>query len=661
MARRRQPPKDFSDLTGTRAVLYCRVSHIQKKSKRSGDEAADEKSRAVDEKSVDDQEREGRAWADRTGVQLVEVFRDAGLSASKYATKDRPDFQRLLAFVEAGSVDVVWVWAVDRSQRDLRVFAEMRELFQKHQVALAVNSRLHDPNEDDDWMMLGITSMFGERYSVELSKNVTRGQGSSAANGQPHGSVTYGYRRRRGDNRPDGVSEDRVWIDKRTKQYVWQEPHYFDDEGRAVEDSPAWVVREIFRRILAGDSLSRIARDLNDRGVPLPRGAIPTPKSGWTANGLRKIALNPAYIGLRVRQHDWNRLEDAHRSALAVKGKWPALVDEGDFWTVHRELTRPERKHTRPAAAKSLLSCLVTCGKCGGQVVAGWTERRGNRYHTYNCGNLRCVGIKSAPLDEYVEEIIVQWLSDPGVFAELTRVDDSAVAAEARAEANELRVDLEVWRRKAIAGEIDANFYATIEQDRLRRIDAADKRGEPATIPAALGNLVGPEAEAAWNRASLEVKRQVIRMVADITLMPSDRSGAEARWYGAPVSERVQWRWLLGPDTDQAVAPPVSRPSPLRILQLRPADADALLEVARHGPFPQMELVSRLGISKSNMWNCVGRLVKRGWFEQQWGTGDSRTGRGHSPMLTLTEAGQQTVATLLGSDSEEVHQQDSKA
>src|SRR6266566_3722037 len=156
MARQRRPHKDFHDLTGMRAALYCRVSYIPKRGKD-----ADEDRRAADEKSVDDQEREGRAWAARMGVQLVDpVFTDAGLSASPFSLKGRgraarPEFDKMLKLVEADEVDVVWVWAIDRSNRDLRVFTEMRDVFQEHQVALSVSGRLHDPNSYDDWMMLG--------------------------------------------------------------------------------------------------------------------------------------------------------------------------------------------------------------------------------------------------------------------------------------------------------------------------------------------------------------------------------------------------------------------------------------------------------------------------------------------------------------------------
>ena len=48
---------------------------------------------------------------------------------------DRPALQRLLADIEAGKVDCVVVYKVDRLSRSLLDFARMMEAFEQHQVA----------------------------------------------------------------------------------------------------------------------------------------------------------------------------------------------------------------------------------------------------------------------------------------------------------------------------------------------------------------------------------------------------------------------------------------------------------------------------------------------------------------------------------------------
>jgi hypothetical protein len=57
--------------------------------------------------------------------------------------------------------------------------------------------------------------------------------------------------------------------------------------------SPAAIVSRIFADTIAGDSAGRIARRLNDDGVPSPQGAR------WSANTVAVIVENPVYVGER--------------------------------------------------------------------------------------------------------------------------------------------------------------------------------------------------------------------------------------------------------------------------------------------------------------------------------------------------------------------------
>jgi len=92
--------------------MYCRVSQ----------------DRDGTEKSTEDQEAEGRRWAERQHVLLAEVYRDNDRSASRFATRQREDFTRMMADLAAGKLDVLWFWELPRSQRRLDVFAKLRDL-----------------------------------------------------------------------------------------------------------------------------------------------------------------------------------------------------------------------------------------------------------------------------------------------------------------------------------------------------------------------------------------------------------------------------------------------------------------------------------------------------------------------------------------------------
>jgi len=51
------------------------------------------------------------------------------------ANMDRPALQRLLADIEAGQIDCVVVYKVDRLSRSLLDFARMMQTFDKHRVS----------------------------------------------------------------------------------------------------------------------------------------------------------------------------------------------------------------------------------------------------------------------------------------------------------------------------------------------------------------------------------------------------------------------------------------------------------------------------------------------------------------------------------------------
>jgi DNA invertase Pin-like site-specific DNA recombinase len=82
-----------------RAVLYLRVSTI--------------------EQTTANQERELRAVAERTGWEIVKVYKDHGISGAKGRDK-RPAFNALCRDATKRQFDIVMAWSVDRLGRSLQ-------------------------------------------------------------------------------------------------------------------------------------------------------------------------------------------------------------------------------------------------------------------------------------------------------------------------------------------------------------------------------------------------------------------------------------------------------------------------------------------------------------------------------------------------------------
>jgi site-specific DNA recombinase len=256
---RRSAKRDINDMVDRRVGLYCRVS-IDK------DDTG---------KSTTDQAAIGREWVEKVGAVIADAYIEKGSrSASRFATKDREEYTRLLADIEAGKLEVVWFWEQSRSSRRLDVFAELRNICRDRGVLWVERDRVIDPNDNNDMMMAGFKAIISEQDSEMTSLRVTRGKASSAQAGRRAGRVAYAYKA----------------LYASDASYLHDVPDMFDGDGKPVEDSPAYIVREIYTRILAGHSITSIRRDLNDRGVTTKQGYP------WANSKILTVATSPTYL-----------------------------------------------------------------------------------------------------------------------------------------------------------------------------------------------------------------------------------------------------------------------------------------------------------------------------------------------------------------------------
>jgi site-specific DNA recombinase len=161
------------------------------------------------------------------------------------------------------------------------------------------------------------------------------------------------------------------------------------------------VVRWMFAQRLAGHSVARIARALNDAVVPCPSAADPgrnPHRSGaaWTLRTVATILGNPRYTGRQV----WNRqrtdrdLADPADVSLRHKSvqRWnlpdgrvissklahEALVSESDFIAAQdiSAARGPAPRHDpeMPEKRRYLLAGLLVCASCGRRMESAWSH-----------------------------------------------------------------------------------------------------------------------------------------------------------------------------------------------------------------------------------------------------------------------------------------------
>lgn len=271
--------------------------------------------------SVEDQEREIRAWCGKQSVALEQVFKDDGISGYEL---DRPGLNQLREFVaRSPQKGTVVMWRRDRLCRPedpldgLLIEREIRRC----------GWRIHyltGPNEVGIPLVDAILGLVehhtaGE-YLRKLAEDSLRGNLARVLERKiPGGKIPYGYAKAVVD--PQG---------KRLRTISRAEKHrkLSDEITRLVPGDPdeIEIVRWVYDEYANGrQGYAPIAGELNSRGVPAPAGGV------WVSGSVRELLTNRVYAGDLV----WNKETTAKF-----------------FKVVGRELARQDGVHTSRLTGK---------------------------------------------------------------------------------------------------------------------------------------------------------------------------------------------------------------------------------------------------------------------------------------------------------------------
>ncbi len=303
------------------------------------------------------QTKECKAKAAALGWTVAEVYEDNDTSAT--SIKPRPRYRQMLADLDAGLVDAVVVWDLDRLTRRPIEVEEFIDLADRRGIALASVGGDVDLSTDNGRLFARIK---GAVARSEVERKGTRQRSANdqrAADGRPSaGRRAYGYS-------PDGL-------------------HLVDVEASHLR----WAAE----RILAGDSLHAVVRGVDGRGARTTAG------NPWTSTQLRRTLQNPRYAGLRV-----------HRGEVVGTGSWPTLFDEGTHAALVAVFADPAR-HVASPPRRYLLSGVATCGVCDGRIFGVGEKDKGP---LYRCHTRLHINRQAAPIEQLVASVIVARLERP--------------------------------------------------------------------------------------------------------------------------------------------------------------------------------------------------------------------------------------------------------
>ena len=313
-------------------------------------------------------------------VAVAESYDDGGCTG---ANMDRPALQRLLRNVEAGRVDCVVVYKVDRLSRSLLDFARIIGLFEAHEVSFVSVTQQFNTATSMGTLLLNVLLSFAQ-FEREMIAERTRDKVAAARRkGKWTGGMpVLGY-----DVDPEG--------------------------GRlVVNPDEAERVRAIFDLYLERRSLLGVVQELDRRGWRtkrhVSRKGRATGGKAFTKTGLSSLFKNPLYIG-KVRSQ-----------GAVHPGEHEAIVDD-EIWGRVQRLLRDNGGNGHSGngrqrrGAPPLLRGLLTCRPCGQAMTQSVTVRGKRRYRYYVCLAAQKNGWENCPTKsvraEEIESSVIEQLS----------------------------------------------------------------------------------------------------------------------------------------------------------------------------------------------------------------------------------------------------------
>jgi DNA invertase Pin-like site-specific DNA recombinase len=474
-----------------RAACYCRISS-DPKDKREGTQRQREDTAAL---------CEIKDW------KVVDYYVDDDRSASN--GKPRPQWERLLADIEAGKIDAVAAWDQDRVNRMMDDFMRYKKLFIERGILLATsNNGDIDLSTPSGVLTATIKTAVSEHEVAMMKIRMKRAARQKAEQGIPKWKRAFGY--------APGKHGDEC---SPTCSSLHHQP----------DPITAPLVKTAYASVLAGGSITDIARAWNAAGT---YGLTGKP---WSASTVSLFLRAPRNAGLR-----------AHNDEIVGKGTWPALVDESTWRAAQSALNAPGRAPGRKSVRRHLLTGVLQCGKegCDGYLSGQWTIQKststGSPAIAYACKQCRGVSIRAEHVEPFIIGLIGGRLAKPDAVDLLkAELHDQAEAEALRIEANTLNTELDNIGIERADGLLTGR-QAKIATDRItEKLHAIERRQQDQERLRVFDGLpLGrPQVVGAVKRLSPDRLRAVLAVLMTVTVAPVGKGGHVFN------PERVQVTW----------------------------------------------------------------------------------------------------------------------
>lgn len=427
-----------------RVAPYCRVSTNK-------------------EDQINSYENQKKIYTERIAAEpkwtMVDIFADKGLSGT--GTKKRKEFNRLMRYCKQGKVDMIITKSVSRFARNTLDCLKYIRMLKELGVDVYFEEQGIHSTQPGAEFYITIYGSIAQSESENMSANIIWGKAQSAKEGNVafHYKTFLGYRKG-----TDGKPE--------------------------IDPEQAAVVRRIYERFLAGDSLATIADDLTADGIPTPAG-----KEKWHRERIASILTNERYKGDAIINKTFIvdciskkvKVNNGERPKYYVENNHPAIIDPGTFGRVQEEMARRNGKRkvkqlgTKTEqgkySSKYALTDLLICGECGTPYRRCTWTNNGKKKVVWRCisrldyGKKHChnsPSVEESILQEAIMNAIMRTAKQNADVLRTLKLHIGMGLAATDVEDNSLDIQIRI-------AEIDAEFKAMLQAVATDTMDAFDE------------------------------------------------------------------------------------------------------------------------------------------------------------------------------------------
>lgn len=309
-----------------RVAVYIRVStHMQ----------------VEDGYSLSAQRERLKAFAYSQGWEIVEYYVDEGISAKDM---ERPELQRMLKGVRNNLFDVVLVYKLDRLTRSVIDLDKLLKIFSNHNVMFKSSTEVYDTTTATGRLFIRLVASMAQWERENLGERIRMGLQEKARDGK--------------------------WTTNTA-------PMGYDLDGKdalKINHSEALIVKEIYSLYIKGTGMSKIARELNQKGIYSKKG------KHWSQYTVRYVLTNPIYVG--TMRYNYRMNTDQY---FEVENAVPAIIKKEEFDFVQEIIASRQNLHPQQVGSKHIFSKVLKCARCGATLTGktSMTKRKSKKYYSY--------------------------------------------------------------------------------------------------------------------------------------------------------------------------------------------------------------------------------------------------------------------------------------